>query len=149
VLPAACSKPCHAMPMRCEPVVCLTLPPLRLHTHSWAGLLHVSLLASLQQISRTCCERYRYRTTLQHSLLAYRHPSFCFGRQARVCISLVRECIRGPQGGPACYLSKPILPSASPWCWGRIHMARLPPRRANTALSPALRLLIDGMQLAF
>lgn len=126
--PRRAASHAHAMRARCLPDSAAAAA-----AYAELGWRAFSLLAGLQQISRTCCERYR--TTLQALPFSHTLILSCFGRQARVCISLVRECIRGAQGGLAtCPSPSFLLPTRGAgdvFTWLRL------PTRANTALSPA------------
>ena len=141
------AMPCHAHAMRAR---CLPDSACRCGCIRRVGLA-CALLAG------RACSKYRGHAanvtvprSKQHSpsLLAYRHPLSCFGRQARVCISLVRECIRGAQGGLAC-LSKPHPSFCQPVVLETYSHGYYPTQTAPTLHSRLLRLLIDGMQLAF
>ena len=112
VLPAACSKPCHAMPLPC-PCHAMRARCLPDSAAGCSCIRIVGLACGFSLLGRPAANIADMLRTLP---LPYHAPALpfshtvilfcCFGRQARVCISLVRECIRGAQGGLAC-LSKP------------------------------------------
>ena len=136
------------MPMLCEPVVCLTLPAAAA-AYAELGWPALSLLAgpaaNIADMLRTLPLPYHAPALpFSHTVILF----CCFGRQARVCISLVRECIRGAQGGLAC-LSKPHTSFCQPVVLETYSHGYYPTQTAPTLHSRLLRLLIDGMQLAF
>ena len=121
--------PCHAHAMRAR---CLpdSLPPLRLHTHSWAGVL--SLLAgpaaNIVDMLRTL--PYHAPST---PLLAYRHLSASVVRPVFALASCESACVVHREGLLPVEAPSFLLPARGAgdvFTW-------LLPRRANTATSPA------------
>ena len=136
--PRRAARHAHAMRARCLPDSAAAAA-----AYAELGWRAFSLLAGLQQISRTCCERYR--TTLQH--FPSRKPSSSPASVVRPVFALAscesayvvrREALLPVQAHPS--FCQPVVLETYSHGYDYPH--------APTLHSRLLRLLIDGMQLA-
>ena len=96
----ACRTPCYAMPCHAGPLpACLP---------DAAAARRVGLPCALLARWPASHIAAMLRTLPYHALplLLASSSSSCFGRQTRICISLVRDCIRCAQGGPVTYYQR-------------------------------------------
>ena len=145
MLPAACSKPCHATPILCEPVVCLTLPPAAA-AYAELGWPALSLLAgpaaNIADMLRTL-PHHAPSTPLLFSHTVILSPASVvrpvFALASCESAYVVRRQGSLPVEAHPSFCQPVVLETYS-------HGYYYP--HAPTLHSRLLRLLIDGMQLA-